>query len=91
MLKATKTEENEQYVSFKVEGIINNSSSYCIEEIWNEYIDEKGKKVFFDFSSVAFISDNFLKIIKQKNKEKLVIINCSPFVRELLEIKNNQE
>jgi len=91
MLKATKIEENEQYVSFRVEGIINNSSSGCIEDIWNEYINNKRKKVFLDFSGVSFISDNFLNTINKINKEKLVITNCSPFIRELLEIKSNQD
>ncbi len=90
MLKATKTEETEQYVSFKVEGIINNTSSPCVKKIWKEYINKKGKTVFLDFSGVSFINSNGLKMIKKIKKEKLVITNCSPFVRELLEIKTNQ-
>ena len=91
MVKATKTEENAQYVRYRVEGVIDNYSSLCIEEILNEHINENARKVLLDFSEVSFISDNFLKKIKEIRSEKLVIVNCSPFLRELIAINSSQE
>ena len=46
----------------------------------------EGKRLELDFSRVTFIDDEGARLLNLSNAEKVEKINCSPFIRSLLDI-----
>lgn len=84
MLRIEKIKTDKRSVTLKLDGKIEGIYLDELEGICTCLLAEGGKTVTLDFSGVSFIDDESVAMLTKMKDGKLKIINCSPFIRTLL-------
>ena len=83
MLRISKLCENPSGLRLKLEGRIVSEWVSILEEQILECL-KKTQKVLLDFSELRFVDKHGVEMLRRMPSEKIEIINCPGFIRELL-------
>lgn len=84
MLRITKTAEDSDTVTLKLEGKVTDDTASDLERLCLLYRDGENKTVFLDFQGVTFINGYGLEILERIKGERIKMVNGSLFVETLL-------
>jgi len=83
MLRITETVENGSVVKLRLDGTITSESFAEIDRTCAHYRSES--TVVLDMAGVTFMQTEPAQKLAQLKRDRLRIINCSPFIAALLE------
>jgi anti-anti-sigma regulatory factor len=83
MLRITKTVENGSVIKLRLDGTITSESFAEIDRTCAHYRSES--TVVLDMAGVTFMQTEPAQKLAQLKRDRLRIINCSPFIAALLE------
>jgi len=83
MLRITEVQDDGSGVTLKLEGQISGDWVSVLEQECLRLLGTRGV-VVLDFESVLYISEAGVAMLNRLPAEKLRLINCSPFVKDLL-------
>lgn len=84
MLRITKTSEDHNTVTLKLEGKVTDDTALDLERLCLLYRDGENKKVFLDFQGVTFINGFGIEMLERIKGERIKMVNGSFFVETLL-------
>jgi anti-anti-sigma regulatory factor len=85
MLRITETVENGSVVKLRLDGTITSESVAEIDRTCAHYRSESNHTVVLDMAGVTFMQTEPAQKLAQLKRDRLRIINCSPFIAALLE------
>ena len=85
MLRITETVENGSVVKLRLDGTITLESFAEIDRTRAHYQAETNQTVVLDMAGVTFMQTEPAQKLAQLKRDRLRIINCSPFIAALLE------
>jgi len=83
MLRITKTVENGSVIKLRLDGTITSESFAEIDRTCAHYRSES--TVVLDMAGITFMQTEPAQKLAQLKRDRLRIINCSPFIAALLE------
>ena len=85
MIKITTIYEDEKTVRLKVDGKIVAPCIWDLERLCCHYIYQKEKEIILDLEGVTFIDKKGLHMLGGFKENKIIVVNCSPFIRTLID------
>lgn len=85
MLKITESFETGNTVRLRLDGTLSNAAFGELADAYTAHRDDVGRTVILDMAGVEFMNDQAARSLINMRNERLLIINCSPFIATLLE------
>jgi anti-anti-sigma regulatory factor len=85
MLRITEYSENGKTVRLRLDGTLSDTGYAELESICAHHQNSDGIVLLLDMTGVVFMQDDVVKKLAGLRGERLLIINCSPFIETLLE------
>jgi anti-anti-sigma regulatory factor len=84
MLRITENAENGKTVRLRLDGTVNSVSYVELEAACSRHQESAGKVILVDMAGVVFMNNEVASKLAGLRSEQLRIINCSPFIKTLL-------
>lgn len=84
MLMIKEMKKNKGAVTLKLDGRIEGLYMPDLERICERYRRMKNSTILLDFTGVTYIDDDGLESLMRIRDDRVEIVNCSPFIRALL-------
>ena len=84
MLRITDVFEDEQTISLRLDGRVDETTVAELEESILQHRNGKGKRITLDFAGIVFINDVGVDLLRKIKDDRIRIVNCSLYVKSLL-------
>jgi len=84
MLRITENNENGKIVRLRLDGTVDSTSYAELTAACSRHQDSAGKIILVDMAGVVFMNNEVASKVAGLQRERLRIINCSPFIETLL-------
>ncbi|MGH7833194.1 MAG: STAS domain-containing protein [Candidatus Binatia bacterium] len=84
MLRISKTFEDNETITLRLDGRLDQASAAELEENVREHRNGKSRAIILDFAGVVFVDDAGVELLRRVKDRRTRITNCSLFVKALI-------
>jgi anti-anti-sigma regulatory factor len=84
MLRITKIFEDNETVTLRLDGRLDQASMAELEENVREHRNGNSRSITLDFAGLLFVDDAGVELLRRVKDRRTRIINCSLFVKALI-------
>ena len=90
MLRITETVENPRAIRLKLDGILSTETYDDFEQVFLGHHAGDSKMIVLDMQGVTFLHEGAARKLARVGGGRVRLINCSPFIRTLMEMVRRQ-